>query len=102
MPIENPAIPNLPSEGQGLATYITIIWRTIVIVGGLMTLIYLAWGALDYIFSGSQPDRLKRAKDKMMNSIFGLVILVLSYALIKIVSLITGLNILNPDWYVLN
>lgn len=99
MPITNPAIPTLKAD-TGIATYITIIWQTLVIVGGLMTLIYLAWGGLDYIFSGSQPDRLKRAKDKMFNSIFGLVFLVLSYALIKIVSVITGLNILNPDWYV--
>lgn len=101
MPIENPAIPKLPQGGAGVATYITIIWRTIVIVGGLMTLLYLAWGALDYIFSGSNPDRLKRAKDKMFNSIFGLVFLVLSYAIIKLVSVFTGLEILNPDWYVL-
>lgn len=100
MPITNPAIPNLKAE-TGVATYITIIWQTIVIVGGLMTLIYLAWGGLDYIFSGSNPDRLKRAKDKMFNSIFGLIFLVLSYAIIKIVSVITGLTILNPGWYVL-
>ena len=66
-----------------------------------MTLLYLVWGALDYIFSGSNPDRLKRAKDKMFNSIFGLVFLVLSYAIIKLVSVFTGLEILNPDWYVL-
>jgi arginine exporter protein ArgO len=99
MPITNPAIPSLKAE-TGIATYITIIWQAIVIIGGLMTLIYLAWGGLDYIFSGSQPDRLKRAKDKMFNSIFGLIFLVLSYAIIKIVSVITGLNILNPDWYV--
>jgi hypothetical protein len=100
MPITNPAIPNLKVE-TGVATYITVIWQAIVVVGGLMTLIYLAWGGLDYIFSGSQPDRLKRAKDKMFNSIFGLIFLVLSYALIKVVSVITGLEILNPGWYIL-
>ena len=66
-----------------------------------MTLLYMAWGALDYIFSGSNPDRLKRAKDKMFNSLFGLVFLTLSYAIIKLVSVFTGLDILNPDWYVL-
>lgn len=101
MPIVNQAIPDTPTGSAGITTYITIIWRTIVIVGGLMTLLYMAWGALDYIFSGSNPDRLKRAKDKMFNSLFGLVFLTLSYAIIKLVSVFTGLDILNPDWYVL-
>jgi len=98
--ITNPAIPKLQSMsgGQALAKYLAIIWQVIVILGGLFVLIYLAWGALDWIFSGSNQERLKSAKDKMFNGIFGLIILVLSYAIVKAISTITGLNILNPDW----
>lgn len=100
MPIENKAIPALSklSGGQAFARYIAIIWQFIVIVGGLAVLLYLIWGALDWIFSGANPERLKRAKDKMFNGIFGLAILVLSFVIMKIISLVTGLNILNPDW----
>lgn len=101
MPITNKAIPNLPEGSAGLAKYIAIIWKTLVILGGIATLLYLAWGALDWIFSGSNQDRLKRAKDKMFNGIFGLIFLVLSYVIIKLVSTVTGLDILNPDWQIL-
>lgn len=98
--IVNKAIPYQTgaSGDTAFAKYISVIWRTLVIVGGLAVLLYLIWGALDWIFSGSNPDRLKRAKDKMFNGIFGLAILVLSYAIVAIISRITGLNILNPKW----
>ena len=101
MPITNKAIPNLPQGNNGLTKYIAIIWKTLVIFGSIATLLYLAWGALDWIFSGSNPDRLKRAKEKMFNGIFGLIFLALSYAIMKIISTITGLDILNPNWQVL-
>jgi hypothetical protein len=100
MPITNPAIPKLSGQtgGQALARYISVIWRAIIVFGGLTVLIYLVWGALDWIFSSNNEERLKRAKDKMFNGIFGLILLVLSYAIIKLLSVITGLDILNPDW----
>lgn len=97
--ITNPALPNLPTDGgQALAKYIAIIWQTLVIVGGLAVFIYLIWGALNWILAGSNQERLKRAKDEMFNGIFGLIILVLSYAVVQLISKITGLTILNPKW----
>lgn len=99
--ITNPAIPQQASgKGQDIlfARYIAVIWKTIVIVGGFAVLIWLIWGALNWIMSGSNPERLKRAKDQMFEGIFGLVILVLSYAIVALISKVTGLNILDPSW----
>ena len=100
MPITNKALPNLSPESGGtdLARYISVIWQVMVIIGGISVLLFLIWGALDWIFSGSNPERLKRAKDKMFDGIFGLAILILSFIIVKIISSITGLNILNPEW----
>ncbi len=97
--IVNKAIPSLPRDGGvAFAKYLAIIWWTIVIVGGFAVFFYMAWGALDWIFSGSNQDRLKRAKEKMGSGVIGLVFLVLSYAIVGLISRITGLNILNPNW----
>ena len=97
--IVNPAIPRMPGDGgDALARYIAIIWWVIVIVGGLAVLFYMAWGALDWIMSGSNPDRLKRAKEKMGSGVIGLFFLVLSYAIVQLITRITGLSILNPNW----
>ena len=95
--ITNKAISGLDNPNT-LAKYLAIIWKVLIIFGGLMVFLQLVWGALNWILSGSNPDRLKRAKDQMFNGIFGLVILVLSYAIIRLISTFTGLNILNPAW----
>ena len=87
MAIVNKAIPKIGTQGDvAFARYLAIIWQVLVIVGGLAVLLNLIWGAL------------KRAKEKMGNGIFGLAILVLSYLIIQLVSLFTGLDILNPPW----
>ena len=98
--ITNNAIPALQrtSGNVAFARYIAIIWQALVIFGGLAVLIYLVWGALDWILAGSNPERLKSAKDKMFNGIFGLIILVLSFLIVKLISTFTGLDILNPSW----
>lgn len=99
--IVNKAIPKQASardQAEVFARYIAIIWQVMVIFGGLAVLIYLIWGALNWILAGSNAERLSKAKDEMFNGIFGLVFLVLSYAIINLISRITGLNILNPDW----
>ena len=100
MAITNPAIPAIANKdgGQVFAKYIAIFWQFIVIIGGLAVLLYLIWGALDWIFAGNNQERMTRAKTKFMDGIFGLVLLVLSYLIIKIISTVTGLNIVNPDW----
>ncbi|AKM79859.1 MAG: hypothetical protein UX85_C0008G0017 [Candidatus Beckwithbacteria bacterium GW2011_GWB1_47_15] len=99
MAIVNKAIPKIGTQGDvAFARYLAIIWQVLVIVGGLAVLLNLIWGALDWILSGSNQERLKRAKEKMGNGIFGLAILVLSYLIIQLVSLFTGLDILNPPW----
>lgn len=100
MPITNPAIPAMANKegGDVFASYIAIFWQFIVIVGGLAVLLYLIWGALDWIFAGNNADRMTRAKTKFMDGIFGLVLLVLSYLIIKIISTVTGLEILDPLW----
>jgi len=98
MPIINKAIPDMPKGASGFARYIAIIWQVLVIFGGLAVLLWIIWGALDWIMAGGNAERLKSAKDKISNGILGLAILVLSFLIVKLISAITGLNILNPDW----
>ena len=98
MPIINKAIPNMPKGAGGFARYIAIIWQVLVIFGGLAVLLLIIWGAFDWIMAGGNAERLKSAKDKISNGILGLAILVLSFLIVKLISAITGLDILNPDW----
>ena len=46
-----------------------------IIVAGLVALIYLLWGALDWIVSGGDKEKLLKARKKIQNAIIGLLII---------------------------
>lgn len=61
-------------------------------VGGLGVVIYFIWGAVDWILSGGDKEKVASARKKMTNAIVGLVLLSLSYVIINIVGQVVGFN----------
>ena len=102
MAISNPVID--PSEGtidqmsDPLSAFIARIWQTMVILGGLLVLVFLIWGAIEWISSGGDENKLKDAKGKMTNAFIGLVILVGSFAITLLLEHVVGFNILEIVW----
>lgn len=73
----------------------TIIVNVITIfsaIGGLGVVIYFVWGAVDWILSGGDKEKVANARKKMTHAIIGLVLLSLSYVIINIVGQIVGFN----------
>jgi len=99
--IGNPALSDTiasKTPGQGLAFYIANLWRATVIVGGLMVLLYTIWGALEWLMAGGDKAKIETAQHKITNSIFGLVVLVGSYAIIKFIEAVFKVNLLQPEF----
>lgn len=61
-------------------------------VGGLGVIIYFVWGAVDWILSGGDKEKVNNARKKMTHAIIGLTLLSLSYVIINIVGQIVGFN----------
>jgi hypothetical protein len=103
-PIINEAEGTLTETASGgvlaspLAGIIVRLWRTMVILGGLLVLIFLIWGAFDWLSSGGNEKKLEGAKTKMTNAVIGLVILAASWAAVGILSYVTGFDLLNIIW----
>lgn len=73
----------------------TIILNVITLffaVGGLGVVVYFLWGAVDWILSGGDKEKVSNARKKMTNAIIGLVLLALSFAIIRTIGLITGFD----------
>jgi hypothetical protein len=96
--ITNPALSSLYSggPGEGFATLITSLWRTIVIIGGLALLIYLAWGGIGWITSGGDKGKIESSRDRIMHAVLGMGILAASVAIILFLQAVFQLDILNP------
>ena len=64
--------------------------------GGIWFIIQIGAGAFQWIASGGEKDALQKAQKKISNAVFGLFVIIFSYALIGIVGKIFGFDILSP------
>jgi Type IV secretion system pilin len=61
-------------------------------VGGIGVVIYFVWGAVDWIMAGGDKEKISNARKKMTNAIIGLILLALSFAIIRTIGSIAGFD----------
>lgn len=66
------------------------------VVGGVGIVIYLLWGAVEWIFSGGDKEKVAGARRRITHAIIGFVLLALSFVIIITVGRIVGFNPLSP------
>lgn len=99
--ITNPALKGeLGGAGGGdpaavFGRFIGSWWGVAYVSGAVIFLLYLAWGAIEMSISGGNKDRVEGAKDKIQNAFIGLALLAGSFALIKAVGFVLGIDILE-------
>ena len=102
-PVENPVLKDTEGQytdvsGNPLGFFIVRLWRTLVVVGGIALLLFLIWGAIDWLMSEGEPEKLKNAKNKIIHALAGMGILAASYAIVRLAEAVFGFNILQFDW----
>lgn len=66
-----------------------------IMFAGLLSLIYIFKGGLQFIFSGGDEGKIKKAIDSIRYSIVGLVITILSFGLVMWVGRIFGYDLIS-------
>lgn len=74
------------SSGATFVTFFILIWRALITIGSLAVLIFFLWGALEWIMAGGDTGKMQKARDKITQSVIGLVILVSSFTIIAFIS----------------
>lgn len=74
--------------GQFLSKGITAA----IIVGAILVLLYLLWGAIDWLTSEGDKDKLSSARSKIIQGIIGLALLVAVWAVWRLVLEFLGLE----------
>ena len=82
----------MPEELFGDAGVFTNITNTALAIVGIISVIMLIWGGLRYVISGGDSKKVTDAKNTILYAIIGLIIAVLSYAIVNFV-----LNSLGSD-----
>lgn len=101
--ISNPAIGNrlnqmllnLPEFYFG--DLISRIIGLLFVFGALAFFFMLLWGAVSWILSGGDKAHLENAKGRITNAIVGFVLLLGTFAIVKLIEAFFGINILSID-----
>jgi len=65
--------------------------RLFIIIAGIFLIIYLLWGAYDWIVSGGEKEKIAKAQAKITNAVIGMFLI---FVMLAVWGLITG-NILG-------
>lgn len=78
----------VPPQGAptNLGTFIGGAIRIFIIVAGIFLLIYMLWGAFDWITSGGEKEKLDKARNKITNAVIGMILVVVALALFSLIA----------------
>jgi len=86
---------NLSLTSETFAFLVSNIIGVLTVAGGLWFLVQIFSGVLQWLSSGGEKTALQNAQKRISNSVIGLLILVLAYALISVIGYFLGFNVLN-------
>ena len=66
------------------------------IFGGIFFVIYFLIAGIQWISSGGDSGKLTEARNKIIQGVIGLIILVAAYGIIGLIGTIVGIDIINP------
>lgn len=98
--ITNPVVPKFGSgaPSAAFANIIVTVWRTAITLGGLALLIMLIIGAFEWISAGGDKGKIESARERITQSIIGLLVLVGTVAISIFIGNVFGLNLLKPTF----
>ncbi len=92
-PIKGPLeIPGVSPDEITLGHIISRILSFILPIAGIILLFVLIWGGFDYMTSGGDANKIKNAQAKITTGLIGFGLLIFSYLLTKLISVIFGIQ----------
>ncbi|MCX6730749.1 MAG: hypothetical protein NTZ55_02790 [Candidatus Roizmanbacteria bacterium] len=70
---------------QGLGSLISTGIQLFFFVAGLATLLYMLWGAFDWITSNGEKEKLQKAQNKIQSAAIGLILVVVVLVVFNVI-----------------
>lgn len=85
----------IASPEAGFGGFLSNILSGVMVIAVLMVLLYLIWGAIEWISSGGDKGKVEKARNRMTQAVIGLIVLAATLALMTIVQNFLGVRLLN-------
>jgi magnesium-transporting ATPase (P-type) len=82
-------------DGASLSGIITWIVGFLVVVGVVASLIFMLIGAIKWITSGGDAEKLSNARKTVMFAIIGLIVMLLSLVIMNVIEGLLGVSTVN-------
>lgn len=89
---------DLTSEGvtTSLETYLSDIIGIITILATLFFIVFAFLSAFEWITAGGDSGKIAKARDRLIWSTLGLILVVATYAIVGLIGTLVGIDLLNP------
>ena len=86
---------NLSTPEVGFGTFLSGILSAILVIAVLLAFLYLIWGAIEWISAGGDKGKVEKARDRITQSIIGLIVLASILVIFDLAQNFLGVNILD-------
>lgn len=90
--IQQILFPIEPSGGFNLQTLFQSVFGLIILIAAIIAILYLVWAGIQYITASTDEEKAKKARTAIYNAIIGIVVIILSYAIIVWVGTVVRTN----------
>lgn len=80
---------------QNFATIIGNLLTVVMAIAAIILLLYLIWGAVEWISAGGDKGKLEKARGRITTAVIGILVLAASVALFGLIQQILGICVLN-------
>jgi hypothetical protein len=89
------AADNLSGATTTFGTFFESLLSGIMLIAALMVFFFLIWGAIEWITAGGDQSKIQKGRDRIVQSIIGIIVLASTLALFGLVQSFLGLEILD-------
>lgn len=85
-------VSNAAEAGKSTQNVLNTIITLIFVVGMLGTLLYTLWGAVEWITSGGDKEKVGNARKKITTALIGLVVMAMAFVIVTLVGKLIGID----------
>jgi hypothetical protein len=77
---------------DSIGEFVVNLFQVALIIGSIMTFVYLIWGGIQWITSGGNQEAAKGAKEKITDAIAGLAMLAAVWVIWRLIIYFVGIS----------
>ncbi len=81
----------------GISFFLNNLITLIYIVGAIIFVFMLLWGALEWIMSGGEKEKVGNAQKRITHALIGITLMAIAFAILKAVGTFLGFEFFSPS-----